>query len=90
MTGDSDSFMGEDLNYGGSGNDRIEGHLDSEKHYGGSGDDIVGDDFPNPPNPDYLRCGSGYDIAYYNEGVDRVAADCEVLEPREEQPYPVP
>jgi Ca2+-binding RTX toxin-like protein len=80
IDGEGDVPNGKDVNYGGPGKDRILGNMDSERHYGGSGDDVIGDYFPSG-NPDVIRCGRGYDEVHYNEGVDTVAADCEVLNP---------
>jgi hypothetical protein len=60
--------------------DRLFGSLDAERYYGGSGDDTFGDYYPNG-DPDYIKCGRGFDLVYYNEGVDTVAPDCEWLRP---------
>jgi hypothetical protein len=70
---------GKDVNYGGPGDDILEGHQDAERHYGGGGDDQIYD--PRNGGPDRIRCGNGYDRVTYNEGVDTVASDCEVLYP---------
>jgi len=82
IEGGIDSFWGKDVNYGGPGNDIVEGHQDPERHYGGGGDDLIYD--PRPASgPDSIRCGRGTDIVYYNQDVDTVASDCEVLHPRQ-------
>jgi Ca2+-binding RTX toxin-like protein len=81
VEGGVDVSHGKDVNYGGPGKDILEGQKDPERHYGGSGDDVRADYFSTSVNPDYVRCGRGHDTVYYNEGVDTVAADCEVLNP---------
>jgi Ca2+-binding RTX toxin-like protein len=78
---DLDSACGEDEKHGGPGNDRIVGNLKSEKHFGGRGNDFFLDADSFDRNPDYFRCGPGTDRVIYNEGLDRVADDCEILEP---------
>jgi Ca2+-binding RTX toxin-like protein len=78
---DLDSACGEDEKHGGPGNDHIVGNLRSEKHFGGRGDDLLVDPDAFHRNPDYFSCGPGTDRVVYNEGVDRVADDCEILEP---------
>jgi len=60
--------------------DRLFGSLDAERYYGGSGDDTFGDYYQNG-DPDYIKCGRGFDLVYYNEGVDTVGPDCEWLRP---------
>jgi Ca2+-binding RTX toxin-like protein len=79
IEGGIDLSRGKDVNYGGPGNDILEGHQDAERHYGGGGDDQIYD--PRTGSPDRIRCGDGYDRVTYNKGVDMVAADCEVLYP---------
>jgi hypothetical protein len=76
--GDSDYWFGEDDNHGGRGNDHIVGNLMSEKHYGGRGSDTLVD-YKSGKRPDTFRCGPGLDYVYYNKGLDKVAADCEML-----------
>jgi Ca2+-binding RTX toxin-like protein len=78
---DLDSYCGEDEKHGGPGSDHIVGNLRSEKHFGGRGNDLLVDPDSFRRNPDSFRCGPGTDRVIYNEGVDRVADDCEVLEP---------
>lgn len=78
--GESDYSFGEDKNRGERGDDYIVGQLDSEKHFGGRGDDSIVD-YKSAKNLDVIRCGSGRDDVTYNKGLDRVAADCEVLHP---------
>src|SRR5215208_8236150 len=77
---EDDYWFGEDENHGGPGADYIVGQLDSEKHFGGRGDDTIVD-YKSGKNLDVIRCGSGRDDVTYNKGLDRVAADCEVLHP---------
>ncbi len=79
IEGGIDLSRGKDVNYGGPGNDILEGHQDAERHYGGGGDDQIYD--PRTGSPDCIRCGDGYDRVTYNKGVDKVAADCEELHP---------
>ncbi len=79
IEGGIDGHRGKDVNHGGPGDDIIEGHQDAERHYGGGGDDQIYD--PRNGGPDRIRCGDGYDRVTYNKGVDKVAADCEVLYP---------
>ena len=76
--GESDYSFGEDKNRGEQGDDYIVGQLDSEKHFGGRWDDSIVD-YKSAKNLDVIRCGSGRDDVTYNKGLDRVAADCEVL-----------
>jgi Ca2+-binding RTX toxin-like protein len=71
---------GKDVYYGGPGKDRLFCSLDAERYYGGSGDDLIEDEYRNG-DPDYIKCGRGVDTVYYNEGLDTVEADCEVLNP---------
>jgi Ca2+-binding RTX toxin-like protein len=78
--GESDYWFGEDKNHGGRGADYIVGQLASEKHFGGRGDDHIVD-YKSGKNPDVILCGAGRDEVTYNKGLDRVAADCEVLRP---------
>ena len=78
--GESDYSFGEDENHGGQGADYIVGQLDSEQHFGGPGDDHIVD-YKSGKNLDVIRCGAGRDDVTYNKGLDRVAADCEVLHP---------
>jgi Ca2+-binding RTX toxin-like protein len=80
INGEDDYRFGEDENHGGPGADRIVGNLDSEKHFGGRGDDLLGD-YKSGKNPDVFHCGAGRDEVIYNKGLDRVADDCEVLNP---------
>ncbi len=75
-----DYWLGEDENHGGPGADHIVGNFDSEKHFGGRGDDLLVDE-KSGKNPDVFRCGAGRDEVIYNKGLDRVADDCEVLQP---------
>ncbi len=83
IEGGIDLRRGKDVNYGGPGDDIVEGHQDAERHYGGGGDDLIYD--PRPASgPDRIRCGRGTDTVYYNEDVDKVAADCEELHPYQE------
>ena len=78
--GESDYWFGKDKNHGGRGADYIVGQLVSEKHFGGRGDDHIVD-YKSGKNPDVIRCGAGRDEVTYNEGLDRVADDCEKLRP---------
>jgi hypothetical protein len=87
IDGEGDVPNGKDVNYGGPGKDRILGNMDPERHYGGSGDDSIADYYPSG-NPDVIRCGRGYDSVTYNEGVDTVDTDCEVLRPYDPNPNP--
>jgi Ca2+-binding RTX toxin-like protein len=79
-----DYWFGEDENHGGPGADHIVGNFDPEKHFGGRGDDLLvdekSDDDPEEES-DVFNCGPGHDEVFYNEGLDRVADDCEVLHP---------
>jgi hypothetical protein len=72
------NWRGKDVNYGGPGDDYIEGRLDPERHYGGLGDDYIAD-FIQSGNTDHFHCGRGCDTVDYNEGEDIVDADCEML-----------
>jgi Ca2+-binding RTX toxin-like protein len=78
---DLDSACGEDEKHGGPGNDKIIGNLRSERHFGGGGDDRILDGGSFRSNPDYFSCGPGTDTVRHNEGLDKVAADCEILDP---------
>jgi hypothetical protein len=40
IEGGIDLRRGKDVNYGGPGDDIVEGHQDAERHYGGGGDDL--------------------------------------------------
>jgi hypothetical protein len=82
IDGGQGNWRGKDVNYGGPGDDFIEGHLDPERHYGGLGDDYIAD-FIQSGNTDHFHCGRGYDTVDYNEGEDIVDADCEMLLPRQ-------
>jgi Ca2+-binding RTX toxin-like protein len=75
---ETDYWFGEDENHGGPGDDLIVGNLMSEKHYGGRGSDTI-TDYKSGKRPDTFRCGPGHDEVLYNKGLDKVAADCEVL-----------
>jgi hypothetical protein len=76
---DSGIDYGNDVSYGGPGDDSIGGSPEADRHYGGGGDDDLADYYSG--GPDVFRCGDGYDVVSYNPGVDRVAADCEKLDP---------
>ena len=77
---DLDSYCGEDEKHGGPGADHIVGNLRSEHHFGGRGNDSLVD--PDSGRyPDVFRCGPGRDEVSYNKGLDKVAEDCEILEP---------
>jgi Ca2+-binding RTX toxin-like protein len=77
---DLDSYCGEDEKHGGPGADHIVGNLRSEHHFGRRGDDSLVD--PDSGRyPDVFRCGPGRDEVTYNKGLDKVAEDCEILEP---------
>ena len=77
---DLDSYCGEDEKHGGPGADHIVGNLRSEHHFGGRGNDLLVD--PDSGRyPDVFRCGTGRDRVIYNKGLDKVAEDCEILEP---------
>src|SRR3712207_6652292 len=43
IVGGVDGHWGNDVNFGGPGDDRLEGHQDAERHYGGGGDDQIYD-----------------------------------------------
>jgi Ca2+-binding RTX toxin-like protein len=79
---------GRDEYHGGPGADRIVGNPKSEKLFGGRGDDEIVDYWSNQlpgydpsEHPDVIRCGPGYDVVYYDKGVEKVAGDCEELIP---------
>jgi Ca2+-binding RTX toxin-like protein len=79
---------GRDHLYGGSGGDLLYGNASGDVLKGGVGQDTLealrGDDRlygGNDGQRDYLWCGSGRDVAYYEERIDRVAAACEVRWP---------
>jgi len=71
---------GKDEKHGGPGDDFFSGSLSSERYFGGRGDDQIAD-YGSPDNPDYIRCGPGLDNVIYNKGIDKVASDCEELQP---------
>jgi Ca2+-binding RTX toxin-like protein len=56
---------------------------DQDTVYGGSGKDVIDvhEGNNNPRNADYVDCWDSKDTVYYDEGVDTVASDCEVLYP---------
>jgi Ca2+-binding RTX toxin-like protein len=76
---DSSIAYGNDVSYGGPGDDSIGGSRAADRHYGGGGDDSLADYYNG--DPDVFRCGDGYDEVAYNKGWDKVAADCEELHP---------
>jgi Ca2+-binding RTX toxin-like protein len=77
---DLDFSCGEDEKHGGPGDDHIVGNLRSEHHFGGLGNDLLVD-YASGRYPDVFRCGPGRDEVTYNKGLDKVADDCEILEP---------
>jgi RTX calcium-binding nonapeptide repeat (4 copies) len=76
---DSSIDYGNDVIYGGPGDDSLGGSRSSDRYYGGGGDDGMADYYSG--DPDVFRCGDGYDRVTYNKGVDKVTADCEELHP---------
>jgi len=50
-----------------------------DKIYGGPGNDAIGaiEGPDSKSKPDTIRCGGGNDIVQYDEGIDKVAKDCE-------------
>jgi Ca2+-binding RTX toxin-like protein len=75
---DSSIDYGNDLVYGGPGDDSLGGSREADRYHGGGGDDGLSD--WHSGEPDVFRCGPGYDRVTYNKG-DKVAADCEELHP---------
>jgi Ca2+-binding RTX toxin-like protein len=63
--------------YGGEGNDTLVGHEGDDTLVGGDGDDLINasDKIEDPTRitgRDFIDCGKGHDVVYFEKGVDKV------------------
>lgn len=69
-------WPGDDVIYGGSGQDDIGGHKGADVYHGGDGNDFIYDMRTRDRQPDKFYCGEGKD-RYYADKIDYVDSSCE-------------
>jgi Ca2+-binding RTX toxin-like protein len=74
---------GDDVIYGGAGDDTLVGGTGVDQLTGGTDDDWI---FAKDDGlADRIDCGDGNDVVWIDKGLDKVAGNCERINPRNEQ-----